>query len=125
MREALEGVDSGIKFGGVKVNDLRYADDTTLLCSSRQDLMNLLSQVKSASEEKGLLLYTKKTKIMVLDKNDSGADFLLDGQKIEVVKQLRISFVYGKQHFYWEVKWAIPHSTLFCPFTIFMYLHVK
>ena len=87
MREALEGVDGGIKFGGVKVNNLRYADDTTLLCSSRQDLMNLLSQVKSASEEKGLLVNTKKTKIMVLDKNDSGADFLLDGQKIEVVKQ--------------------------------------
>ena len=35
----------------------------------------------------GFLLNTKKTKIMVLDKNDSGADFLLDGQKIEVVKQ--------------------------------------
>ena len=49
--------------------------------------MNLLSQVKSTSEEKGLLLNTKKTKIMVLDKNDSSADFVLDGQKIEVVKQ--------------------------------------
>ena len=86
MREALEGVNGGIKCGGVKVNNLRYADDTTLLCSNRQDLMNLLSQVKSASEEKGLLLNTKKTKIMVLDKNDTGADFLLDRQKIEVVK---------------------------------------
>ena len=79
MREALEGLDGGIKFGGVKVNNLRYADDTTLFCGSLQDLMNLLSQVKSASEEKGLLLNTKTTKIMVLDKNDSGADFQLDG----------------------------------------------
>ena len=85
---ALEGVDGGIKFGGVKVKNLRYADDTTLLCSSRQDLMNLLFQVKSASEEKGLLLFnTKNATIMVLDKNDSGVDFLLDRQKIAVVKQ--------------------------------------
>ena len=87
MREALEGVDSGVRFGGVNVNNLRYANDTTLLCSSRHDLINLLSHVKSASEEKDLLLNTKKTKIMVLDKNDTGADFLLDGQKIEVVRQ--------------------------------------
>ena len=50
-------------------------------------IKKLLSQVKNASEEKFLLLNTKKTKIMVLDKNDSGADFLLDGQKIELVKQ--------------------------------------
>ena len=87
QREALEGVDSGVNFGGVNVNNLRYPDDTTLLCSSCQDLMNLLSQVKSASEEKDLLLNNQEAKIMVLNKNDTGADFLLDGQNIEVVKQ--------------------------------------
>ena len=83
MRKALEDVDCGVTFGGVNVNNLKYVDDTTLLCNSRQDLMNLLFQVKSTSEEKGLLLNAKKTKIMVLDKNDIGANFLLDGQKLK------------------------------------------
>ena len=63
--------------------------------------MSLLSQLKSTSEEKGLLLNTEKTKIMDPDKNDSGADFLLDGQKAEVVKQfeyaLGLSWVTDKQ----------------------------
>jgi len=87
MREALEGFEGGVKFGGRKISNLRYADDTTLICSSRKELMDLLRRVKRASERKGLLLNTKKTKIMVLDNDNTGSDFLLDGQKIEVVQQ--------------------------------------
>ena len=87
MREALEGFEGGVKFGGTRISNLRYADDTTLICSSRKDLMDLLHRVKIASEKKGLLLNTKKTKIMVVDKDNTGSDFLLDGQKIEVVQQ--------------------------------------
>ena len=66
MREALEGFEGGVKFGGVQVRNLRYADDTTLICSSKEELMDLLKRVKAASEKKGLLLITKKTKIMVI-----------------------------------------------------------
>ena len=49
--------------------------------------MNPLRRVKEASEKKGLLLNTKKTKIMVIDKASSGKDFLLDGQVIEEVSE--------------------------------------
>jgi len=87
MREALEGFEGGVKFGGSKINNLRYADDTTLICSSRKELMDILCRVKRASERKGLLLNTKKTKIMVVDKDDTDSDYLLDDQKIEVVQQ--------------------------------------
>jgi hypothetical protein len=87
MREALEGFSGGVKFGGSLVTNLRYADDTTLICSSKEELMDLLRKVKVASEKKGLLLNTKKTKIMVMDKSTEESDFLLDGEKIEVVQQ--------------------------------------
>ena len=60
--------------------DLRYADDTTLTCSSRNELMDLLRRVKEASEKKGLLRNTT-------DKQSSGEDFLLDGQVIEEVSE--------------------------------------
>ncbi|XP_072039577.1 uncharacterized protein [Amphiura filiformis] len=87
MREALDGFTGGVKFGGSSVTNLRYADDTTLICSSRGDLLAILKCIKEASEEKGLLLNAKKTKVMVIDRNGTGEDFLIDGQKIEEVKQ--------------------------------------
>ena len=87
MREALEGFNGGVKFGGTKITNLRYADDTTLVCSSREELIDLLNRIKKASEEKDLLLNTKKTKIMVVDKDSNNNDFTIDGKKIEVVSQ--------------------------------------
>ena len=51
------------------------------------ELMDLLRRVKEASEKKGLLLNTKQTKIMVIDKQSSGEDFLLDGKVIEDVSE--------------------------------------
>lgn len=87
MREALDGFDGGMKFGGTLVTNLRYADDTTLICSSKKELMDLLKRVKDASEKKGLLLNTKKTKVMVIDKESDDRDFMLDGDRIEVVQQ--------------------------------------
>ena len=53
MREALHGFEEGVRFGGERITDLRYADDTTLICSSRNELINL-RRVKGASEKKGL-----------------------------------------------------------------------
>ena len=91
MREATENSSAGIKIGGRTINNLRYADDTTLLCETKEDLMNLLERVQQLSKEKGLLLNTKKTKIMVMDKNRSNMDgFTLHGEEIEEIK----SFVY-------------------------------
>ena len=64
------------------------ADDTTLICSSKQELLDLLKQTKEASEKRGLLLNTRKTKIMVFDKNRTDfSDFLLEDEKIEEVEE--------------------------------------
>jgi hypothetical protein len=57
------------------------------MCSSKEELMDLLKRVKVASEKKGLLLNTKKTKIMVMDKDSDDRYFILDGEKIEEVQQ--------------------------------------
>ena len=51
------------------------------------ELMDLIRGVKEASEKKGLLLNTKKTRVIVIDKQSSGEDFLLDGQVIEEVSE--------------------------------------
>ena len=85
MREALEGFNGGVKFGGTKITNLRYADDTTLVCSSREELIDLLNRIKKASEEKDLLLNTKKTNIMVVDKDSNNNDFTTDGKTIEIL----------------------------------------
>ena len=53
MREALEGFDSGVKFGGTKITNLRYADDTTLICNSRHELLGLKDALKTLVRRKG------------------------------------------------------------------------
>ena len=49
MREALEGFKGGVKFGGSKITTLRYADDTTLICSSKEELMEY-SMINTSSD---------------------------------------------------------------------------
>ena len=55
-----------MKYAGRNINNLRYADDTTLLAESIEELKNLLMKVKEESEKAGLKLSIQKTKIMVL-----------------------------------------------------------
>ena len=65
MRNArLEEVQAGIKFAGRNINYLRYADDTTLMAESEEELKSLLKEVKEESEKVGLKLNIQKTKIM-------------------------------------------------------------
>ncbi len=66
---------------------MRYADDATLVCGSRGELLKLLKDVKDAGERRGLLLTTKKIKVMVIDPNqdDNGDTFEIDGQNLEKV----------------------------------------
>ena len=86
MRDALTNFQGGVKIGGQMITNLRYADDTTLICSSKSDLRVLLRAVKSASEKRGLMLNTKKTKILIVDDNyDKASTFPLDEDSIDVV----------------------------------------
>ena len=65
MRNAgLEEAQAGIKIAGRNINNLRYADDTTLMAESEEELKSLLMKVKEESEKVGLKLNIQKTKIM-------------------------------------------------------------
>ena len=65
MRNAgLEEAQAGIKVAKRNINNLRYADDTTLMAESEEELKSLLMKVKEESEEAGLKLNTQKTQIM-------------------------------------------------------------
>ena len=67
MRNAgLEETPTGIKIAGRNINNLRYADDTTLMAESEEELKSLLMKVKVESEQVGLKLNIQKTKIMHL-----------------------------------------------------------
>ena len=82
MREALEEWEKGISIGGRMVTNLRYADDTTLLAGTKEDLIELVGRVRRASEKVGLYLNVGKTKVMTT--GDIGA-VTVDGKDIEVV----------------------------------------
>ena len=66
MRNAgLDAAQAGIKSAGRNINDVRYADDTTLMAESEEELKSLLMKVKEESEKVGLKLNILKTKIMI------------------------------------------------------------
>ena len=66
MRNAwLDEAQTGIKIAGRNINNLRYADDTTLMAESEEELKSLLMKVKEENENTGLKLNTQKMKIMV------------------------------------------------------------
>ena len=84
MRNAgLEEAQAGIKISGRNINNLRYADDTTLMAESEEELKSLLMKVKEESEQSCLKLNTQKTKII-----ESGPITLwqIDGETMETVR---------------------------------------
>ena len=73
MRNAgLDEAQTGIKIAGRNINNLRYADDTTLMAESKEELKNLLMKVKKESEKSGLKLNIQKTKIVASSHITSG-----------------------------------------------------
>ena len=83
MRNAgLEEAQAGIKFAGRHINNLRYADDTTLMAESEEELKSLLMKVKEESEKVGLKLNIQKTKIMASGPITS---WQIDGETVETV----------------------------------------
>ena len=92
MRNAgLDEAQAGIKIAGRNINNFRYADDTTLMAESEEELKSLLMKVKEESEKVGLKLNIQKTKIMAsgpitswqID-GETVADFIFLGSKITV-----------------------------------------
>ena len=89
MRDAgLEETQAGIKIAGRNINNLRYADDTTLMAESEEELKSLLMKVKVESEKVGLKLNIQKTKIMASgpitswETVETVSDFIFLGSKI-------------------------------------------
>ena len=79
----LDEAQAGIKIAGRNINSLRYADDTTLMPESKEELQSLLMKVKQEREKAGLKLSVQKTKIMA-----SGAiiSWEIDGETVETVR---------------------------------------
>ena len=92
MRNAgLEEAQAGIKIAGRNINNLRYADDTTLMAESEEELKSPLMKVKVESEKVGLKLNIQKTKIMASSPissweivGETVSDFIFGGSKITV-----------------------------------------
>ena len=89
MRNAgLKEVRAGIKITGRNINNLRYADDTTLMAESEEELKSLLMKVKEESEKVALKLNIQKTKIMASGPITS---WEIDGETVETVSD----FIFG------------------------------
>ena len=93
MRNAgLDEAQAGIKISGRNISNLRYADDTTLMAESKEELKSLLIKVKEESEKVGLKLNIQKTKIMASslitswqidgEMMETGTEFILGGSKV-------------------------------------------
>ena len=85
----LDETQAGIKTAGVNINNLRYADDTTLMAESEEELKSLLMKVKEKSEKAGLKLNIQKTKIIASSPINS---WQTDGETMETVRD----FILGR-----------------------------
>ena len=103
MRNAgLEEAQAGIKIAGRNINNLRYADDTTLTAESEEELKSLLMKVKEESEEVGLKFNIQKTKITAFcpitswqidgETAKTVSDFILGGSKITAATKLKDAY---------------------------------
>ena len=79
----IDEAQAGIKIAGRNINNLRYADDTTLMAESEEELKSLLMKVKEESEKPCLKLNIQKTKIMV---SGSITSWQIDGETMEIVR---------------------------------------
>src|ERR1043165_1278327 len=88
MRETLEGFKGGIKIGGRKISNLRYADDIVLLAKSVTELQGLIDRLDEVSQKFGLMINIDKTKVMGMDRAD--CHIRVQGEQLEQVD----AFVY-------------------------------
>jgi len=92
----LDEAQAGIKIARRNINNLRYADDTTLMAESKEELKSLLMKVKEESEKAGLKLSIQKTKIMASGPITS---WQIDGEAVEVITVF--IFLVFKNHWRW------------------------
>ena len=92
----LDEAQAGIKIARRNINNIRYADDTTLMSQSKEELKSLLIKVKEESEKTGLTLNIQKTKIMATGPMTS---WQIGGETMEMVNQL--SFLGLQNHRRW------------------------
>ena len=88
INAGLDEAQAGIKIAGRNINDLRYADETTLMAESKEELKSLLVKMKEESEKVGLKLNIQKTKIMASGPTTS---WKIDGETMETVA----GFIFG------------------------------
>ena len=87
MRNAgLDETQAGIKIAGRNINNLTYADDTTIMAGSKEELKNLLMKVKEENEKFGIKLHFQKAKIMAFGPITS---WQIDGETVETVSDFR------------------------------------
>ena len=84
----MDEAQAGIKISGRNINNLRYADESTLIAESEEELKSLLMKVKEEGEKVGLKLNIQKTKIMA---SGSITSWQIDGETIETMKD----FIFG------------------------------
>ena len=92
----LDETQAGIKTAGRNINNLKYANDTTLMAESEEELKNLLTRVKKESEKADLKLSIQKTKIIASDPITS---WQTEGEKVEAVTDF--SFLGLQNHCRW------------------------
>ena len=117
MRNAgLEEAQAGIKIAGRNINNLRNADDTTLMAESEEELKSLLMEVKEESEKVGLKLNIRKTKIMA---SGPVTSWEIDGERVETVSDF----------IFWTLKSlqisSVSHSIVFLCFFAIMIAAMK
>ena len=88
---------AGFKIAGRNINNLKYADDTTLMAETEEELKSLLMKVKEESEKVGLKLNIQKTKIMASGPNTS---WQIDGETVETLS-VRLYFWGLQNHYRW------------------------
>ena len=96
----LDEVQAGIKIAGRNISNLRYADDTTLMAESEEELKSLLTKVKEGSEKVGLKLNIQKTKIMASGPITSCQ---IDGETVETVSD----FIFGGSKITADGDWSL------------------
>ena len=108
MRNAgLEETQAGIKIAGRNINNLRYADDTTLMAESEEELKSLLMRVKEESEKVGLKLNIQKMKIMA---SSPFTSWEIDGETVETVSDFILGAPKSLQMVVAAMKWKDAYS---------------